>query len=63
MAEILTLVAAEVPGEVIEVELERERVDDHLCWVYELKVLAPDGRLLEVEIDASSGRLLEVEED
>lgn len=59
LAEILATVAAQVPGEVVEVELEREHGD----WVYELKVIAPDGRVLEVLVDAAAGRLLEQEED
>lgn len=59
LAQILKTVAAQVPGEVVEVELERE----HGTWVYELKVIAPDGRVLEVLMDAAAGRLLEQEED
>lgn len=63
MAEILQAVSAQVAGELIEVELEREGHRDGSRWVYELKLIAPDGRLLEVLVDASTGRLLRVEED
>jgi len=59
LAQILETVTAEIPGEVVEVELERE----HGAWVYELKVIAPDGHVLEVLVDAASGALLEHEED
>jgi uncharacterized membrane protein YkoI len=59
LAEILTIVHEAVPGDIVEVELERE----HGVWVYELKVLSPDGRRLEVLIDAAAGTLLEHEED
>jgi uncharacterized membrane protein YkoI len=59
LAEILASVTAQVPGDVVEVELERE----HGAWVYELKVIAPNGRVLEVLVDAAAGRLLAHEED
>ena len=58
LALILETVTAEIPGEVVEVELERE----HGAWVYEFKVIAPDGHVLEVLVDAASGALLEHEE-
>ncbi|MBK5939231.1 PepSY domain-containing protein [Halochromatium roseum] len=59
VTEILTKVSAEVPGDVVEIELEQERGR----WVYELKIIAPDGRLLEVEMDASDASLIEVEQE
>ncbi|NKN34596.1 PepSY domain-containing protein [Marichromatium bheemlicum] len=59
IGEILRVVSARVPGEVVGVEFERE----HGGWRYELKLIAPDGRVLEVEVDAATGRILEVEED
>lgn len=59
LAEILALVSTAVPGDVVEVELERE----HGRWVYELKVIATDGRRLEVLVDAADGMLLAHEED
>ncbi|MFD2111570.1 PepSY domain-containing protein [Thiorhodococcus fuscus] len=65
IAEILASVATQVPGEVVEVEFEHERKRDHgpQRWRYELKIIATDGRLLEVEVDAATGRILKVEED
>ena len=32
-------------------------------WVYELELLAPDGRLLKLRIDAKSKQLLQGDED
>lgn len=61
--EILKRVALEVPGEVIEVELERGDQDDGARWIYELKIITPDGRRREVIVDGTNGRLLEQEED
>ena len=46
------------PGQVLEVELERE--DGR--WIYELRLLQPDGRLLKLEVDARSGEVLEAKE-
>ncbi|WP_462330020.1 PepSY domain-containing protein [Thiohalocapsa halophila] len=59
LAEILASVTARVPGEVVEVELEREDG----TWVYELKIIAPDGRVLEVLANAATGRLLKQKEE
>jgi uncharacterized membrane protein YkoI len=65
IAEILAVVAREVPGEVVDVEFERgSRAGDGAdSWIYELKILTEDGRVLEVLVDAATGRLLKVEED
>lgn len=51
---ILARVAAAYPGDVLEVELERE----HGRWVYELKLLQPGGGLLKLQVDAKSGIVL-----
>jgi uncharacterized membrane protein YkoI len=59
LAEILERVQSEVPGQVIEVELE---LDDGV-YEYELKIISPDGKVLEVEVDAASGKILDIEDD
>jgi uncharacterized membrane protein YkoI len=59
LAEILNSVTGNIPGKIIEVELE---FDDGK-YVYELKLLRPNGRVQEVEADAASGRILKVEDD
>lgn len=51
LAEILAKVKAEIPGKMIEVELE---VEDGIL-VYDLKMLTQDGRLKELEVDAATG--------
>lgn len=56
---ILDLAQKRVPGEVLEVELEK----DDGRFVYEVKMLTPDGRVREVTIDAHSGKILTVEDD
>ena len=48
---ILSLVEQEIPGQVIEVELERETSR----WIYEIKILRKDGQRQKIKVDASSG--------
>lgn len=57
LGSILAIVEREIGGRVIEVELERE--DGALR--YELEVLLPDGRVVELEIDARTGTLVKAE--
>jgi uncharacterized membrane protein YkoI len=49
----------DLPGQVIEVVLE---VDDGTL-IYDLKVLSPNGRLQEIEVDAATGKILKMEDD
>ena len=63
IADILRMVRAEVPGDVIEVELEREEDRGTACWTYEIEILTPDGRLLKLAVDAKHGRILDREDD
>ena len=53
LADVMKAVKAQVPGEVLEVELE---VEDG-AYVYEFKVLPSDGKLKEVEVDAATGKI------
>ncbi len=55
LPQILERVARRYPGQVLEVELERK--GDR--WIYELKVLQGDGRLIKMDIDARSGEFRE----
>jgi uncharacterized membrane protein YkoI len=48
-----------VPGDVLKVELESD--DDR--YVYEVKVLAENGRVREIKLDAQDGSLIDIEED
>ena len=57
LARILTIVKADTPGEVIDVDYDE---DDHK---YEITVLTPAGRSIELEIDARTGTILDREED
>ncbi|WP_404384326.1 PepSY domain-containing protein [Caenispirillum salinarum] len=59
LAALLERSGIEATGRLIEVELERE----HGRLVYELKVLTPQGRVMEHYFDAHSGTLLKTEGD
>ena len=57
LAEVMAAARARVPGEIAKIELDR----DDGRWVYEFKILTPDGARREVEIDASTLQILEVD--
>jgi uncharacterized membrane protein YkoI len=56
---IQAIVLAAVPGEVVKVDLE----NDHGQDVYEFKILARSGRVIELEIAAKTGQILKQEAD
>jgi uncharacterized membrane protein YkoI len=59
IARILEIATASVPGDVLKVKLEREKWG----FKYEVKILAHNGRVREVELDARNGRILSIEDD
>lgn len=59
LAEIVDAVRSKVPGELMEVELELENGG----YVYDVKLLGPNGRVQEVEADAATGAILKIEDD
>lgn len=59
LARALKVADTHVHGEVVKVELERD--DDR--FVYEIKVLADNGRVREIKLDAHTGALIEIEDD
>jgi uncharacterized membrane protein YkoI len=59
LVKILALAQQAVPGDVIEVELERKRG----ALVYEIKVLTSSGRVREIKLDARTGTVLKIEDD
>ncbi|WP_051212520.1 PepSY domain-containing protein [Rubritepida flocculans] len=54
LSDLLAEVERRFRGRVIEAELER----DDAQWLYELKILPPNGRVFIVELDAATGQLL-----
>jgi uncharacterized membrane protein YkoI len=57
LEEIMPILRQRSPGEVAQIELERE----HGVWIYEFKVINPAGRLLKIRIDAATGRVVAAE--
>lgn len=57
---VLPIVQQNVPGDVIEVELDHD--DDH-GWEYEVKVLTANGRVREVKLNARTGMVRKIEDD
>lgn len=56
---IIEAVRKEIAGDIIEIEFERN--DGR--YVYELEIIDPSGRVVEVEVDARTAEILEREED
>jgi hypothetical protein len=54
LSDLLAEVERRFRGRVIEADLER----DDTQWLYELKILPPNGRLFTVELDAATGALV-----
>ncbi len=54
LAELLAEVERRYRGRVIEADLDR----DDGQWLYEFKILPPNGRMFVVELDAATGNLL-----
>lgn len=53
------LVLRRIPGELINVSVDRE--DERL--VYEFRVLRSGGQVTEVEVDAAAGKIVEIENE
>ena len=51
---VITLLRGAVPGEISSVELEKVKG----VWIYEFRVISPDGWMIEVYIDAKTGQLI-----
>jgi uncharacterized membrane protein YkoI len=63
LARVLEIVRREVPGPVVEVELEREDDDGPVRWEYDVEVLMESGIVRKVKLDARDGRVLRIEDD
>lgn len=57
---LLAQVHGSYPGQVLEVELEREEHGKGGIWVYEIKLLTETGRVVKLEYDAVNLELLEI---
>lgn len=55
---ILERVEREYPGQVMDVELEREHEGGRKLWIYKIKVLRSGGTLIKLKLDARDGSVL-----
>lgn len=55
LEKVLARVRQTWPGEVLEVELEQK----HGQWVYDIKLLQPDGQLRKLRLDARNAALMQ----
>lgn len=56
LAVVLERLQRSHPGQVLELELEQEKGR----WIYEIRLVQPDGQLLRLTLDAATARVLEV---
>ena len=56
LATVLERLARSHPGQVLEVELE----SSHGRWIYEIRLLQPDGHLAKLAVDARNAEVLRV---
>jgi uncharacterized membrane protein YkoI len=62
LARVLEIVRREVPGPVIEVDLDRDD-DGATRWEYEVEVLMDSGVVRKVTLDARNGSVLKIKDD
>ena len=55
LAEVLALL--KLDGEIVSTEFEHD--DDR--WIYEIRLIDPSGRMVELHVDAATARILESE--
>ncbi|MBN8450176.1 MAG: PepSY domain-containing protein [Candidatus Accumulibacter sp.] len=55
---ILERVEREYPGQVVDVELERERDSSQERWLYKIKLLRGGGALMKLKVDARDGSII-----
>lgn len=58
LSAILERVAADTPGQVLDVELEREQENGRETWVYEIKILRAGGSRVKLKVDARDGTVI-----
>ncbi|MEN3929820.1 PepSY domain-containing protein [Microvirga sp. W0021] len=58
LSEILTMLQKEMPGEVLEIEFERDKG----LWIYEIKLIDKSGRFMKVYVDATKNTIIRVKQ-
>lgn len=57
--QVLAAIRDRVPGEIVEIELERERER----WIYEVEIIDETGRLRDVLVDATNAEIIGTEDE
>jgi uncharacterized membrane protein YkoI len=57
--EVLNAIRGRVPGEIVEIELEREQ--DR--WIYEVEIIDETGRMRDVWVDAKNAEIIGMKND
>ena len=60
LTQIIDELKAQFPGQIVGVELKTKKAN---IFIYEFKVLAPDGKLKEVKVDATTAKIVKIEDD
>ena len=60
LTQIIDQLKAQFPGQIVDVELKTKKPN---IFVYEFKVLTPDGKLKEIKVDAATAKIIEIEDD
>lgn len=60
LTEIIDELKTELPGQIVGVELEVKKTG---AFIYEFKVLTPDGKLKEVNVDAVTAKITTIKDD
>lgn len=69
LRQVLEIIESSHPGQVLEVELERERrhrknngMSEVPQWIYEIKLLNKEGRLQKIIVDAKTAEVLGIKQ-
>ena len=60
LTEIMATLKSQFQGQIVGVELEAKAVN---TFIYEFKVLTPEGKLKEVKVDAATAKIVKIEDD
>ncbi|MFQ5773572.1 MAG: PepSY domain-containing protein [Kiloniellaceae bacterium] len=58
LQDLMARIRREFPGRILKMALQRERFGNRPLWVYEAKVLTPEGNVLKLVYDARTTELL-----
>lgn len=59
LEQILVIISRDHPGQILGIELEH----DDGFWEYEVEIVTPQGRLIEIKLDPANGRILDYGDD